>query len=278
MKKTLLFLPILLFTFTTSYCQTSVSGGLYSNTTWTLANSPYIVTGNIVLFPGNTLTIEPGVTVKFASGVQLEIRGASLMALGTSTDSITFTSNGSASAGSWNQVVLTGGPGTSKFTYCNFRYATRGLFDSRGGAGDTLIIQNSNFSYNTDGFDGQGSSYVLVDLCDFSHNSNYGVTQVVNPTFNHCNFSYNTGGIQGRQDTKLLSCTIHHNQTGIDGIDYSVVSDCDISNNQTGIVISNSNVVIRNSVIDSNTMIGIKMFGQERDTITNNIVVVIISK
>jgi len=41
--------------------QTTVSGGIYSNTTWTLANSPYVITGNIVVFPAATLTIEPGV-------------------------------------------------------------------------------------------------------------------------------------------------------------------------------------------------------------------------
>jgi hypothetical protein len=45
--------------------QTNVSGGIYSNTVWTLANSPYIVTDTVVVFPGVTLTIQPGVTVKF---------------------------------------------------------------------------------------------------------------------------------------------------------------------------------------------------------------------
>ena len=44
--------------------QTTVSGGIYNNTTWTLANSPYLMTGSIVVFPGVTLTIEPGVEVR----------------------------------------------------------------------------------------------------------------------------------------------------------------------------------------------------------------------
>ena len=43
--------------------QTNVSGGIYQNTTWTLANSPYQVNGSVVVFPGNTLTVEPGVTI-----------------------------------------------------------------------------------------------------------------------------------------------------------------------------------------------------------------------
>jgi len=52
--------------------QTNVHGGIYNNTTWTLANSPYVVTDTIVVFPGVTLTIEPGVTVKFEDGKYVE--------------------------------------------------------------------------------------------------------------------------------------------------------------------------------------------------------------
>jgi hypothetical protein len=44
--------------------QTAVSGGIYQNTTWTLAGSPYIVNSSIVVFPGNTLTIQPGVEIQ----------------------------------------------------------------------------------------------------------------------------------------------------------------------------------------------------------------------
>ena len=54
-----------LFFATFGFGQTEVSGIISSNTTWTLENSPYIVTGNILLNEGITLTIEAGVTVKF---------------------------------------------------------------------------------------------------------------------------------------------------------------------------------------------------------------------
>src|SRR5258705_5599651 len=87
--------------------QTNVSGGIYTNTTWTLAGSPYIVVDTVVVFPGVTLTIDPGVVVKFNNNKRLEIRQSSLIAIGTITDSITFTSNaGSPTPGIWSRIYF----------------------------------------------------------------------------------------------------------------------------------------------------------------------------
>ncbi len=72
--------------------QTNVSGFINANTTWTLAGSPYIVTGNALLSQGFTLTIDPGVVVKFDSNKALQIDGE-LIAIGTPSQRIVFTSN-----------------------------------------------------------------------------------------------------------------------------------------------------------------------------------------
>ena len=80
-KQNFLFLIALLLSVHAGFTQTPVSGGIYSNTTWTLANSPYLMTGSIVVFPGVTLTIQPGVEIRVKenglSGGQyyLETRG-----------------------------------------------------------------------------------------------------------------------------------------------------------------------------------------------------------
>ena len=47
------------------YGATEVTGVIGSDITWTLANSPYNITGPVLVSSGVTLTIEPGVTVNF---------------------------------------------------------------------------------------------------------------------------------------------------------------------------------------------------------------------
>ncbi|MDL1948228.1 hypothetical protein FBQ97_00210, partial [Acidobacteria bacterium ACD] len=76
---------------------TDVGGPITTNTTWTLAGSPYIVTSNVTVNAGVTLTVEPGVLVKFALNTALTVNGK-LTAIGTSGSPITFTSNAASPA------------------------------------------------------------------------------------------------------------------------------------------------------------------------------------
>ncbi|GEM_PF-3081567 len=59
--------------------------------TWTLAQSPYIISGNITVPDDEQLIIEPGVIVKYAGSFEIAVYG-SLQAVGNETDSIIFTS------------------------------------------------------------------------------------------------------------------------------------------------------------------------------------------
>ena len=101
-------MTILLLTFLTVniFSQTNVSGFISSNTTWNLAGSPYIITGNTVLDSGFILTINPGVIVKFNSARSLQINGV-LRAIGNSSNRITFTSNKvSPAPGDWAYILF----------------------------------------------------------------------------------------------------------------------------------------------------------------------------
>jgi hypothetical protein len=69
-----------------------VGGLITTNNTWGIANSPYQLTGPVGVLSGVTLTIEPGVTVDFAT-FYLQVNGT-LNARGTIDNNIVFTSIG----------------------------------------------------------------------------------------------------------------------------------------------------------------------------------------
>jgi Secretion system C-terminal sorting domain len=170
--------------------QTVVGGGIFSHTTWLKSKSPYIVTSNLVVFDNIILTIQPGVMVKFEDNTGLELRNGKLIAKGTLTDSIIFTSNNaSPTKGIWKGIDVIGttdplGQGEQiKMTYCkglyadlflnldyayhtpytfdncDFGYNKRAFYDGLGVNGG-VIIQNSLFYKNDMGID-NGLSYTV---------------------------------------------------------------------------------------------------------------------
>ena len=80
--------------FSTVHATTEVTGIISSDTTWTQANSPYILTGPVGVAEGVTLTIEPGVTV-YLNDTYLIVNGT-LYARGTSTNKISLQCNGTS--------------------------------------------------------------------------------------------------------------------------------------------------------------------------------------
>ncbi len=105
---------ILLFSHSPSLADTSVGGRIAADTTWTLANSPYLVTSTVQVYGTSTtpatLTIEPGVVVKFNSGTGIQIGDNTntyqgiLVSQGTATNHITFTRSGTS--GTWAGITF----------------------------------------------------------------------------------------------------------------------------------------------------------------------------
>lgn len=245
--------------------QTNVSGGIYSSTTWTLANSPYIVTDTIVVFPGVALTIQPGVVVKFDDNVILEIRQGALIAQGTSTDSITFMSNStSPSPGIYEGIYLNGGSLQSKFNFCKFQHAFKAI---NYNTTDTLTVRNSNFIHNDYGIyttDLGSAPVALIDSCNFKNNTSYGLdfTYSRGTIFmNDCNILYNGTGFAGlyKNGSIIRNCTFDHNLKGLFA-QRILIDNCHIGYNQTGLKSYSLNH-IKNCEVDSNSLAGLDANG-----------------
>ena len=76
-----------------AFSGTEVSGYVLTDTVWSLSNSPYLVIEELTVSPGVTLTVEPGVEIRFEANKKLVVYGT-LLAQGTPTQPITFTRNG----------------------------------------------------------------------------------------------------------------------------------------------------------------------------------------
>ena len=114
----------------TSVNATYVEGPITQDTVWTLVDSPFVVSNDIRVNPGVTLTVEPGVEVKFGGNFSLIISGR-LYANGMQK-TITFTSNKEPpEVGDWNAIRFNGIE-KSMIMGCFIAYARDGIFVENG--------------------------------------------------------------------------------------------------------------------------------------------------
>ncbi|MCL2042111.1 MAG: T9SS type A sorting domain-containing protein [Bacteroidales bacterium] len=233
--------------------QTVIQGIINSDVTLIKDESPYLVVGDLVVFPKWKLTIEPGVELRFANGVKLQIRGT-LEAFGTETDSITFLSNTGTAMGLWQgiEIINTLG-GNASFDYCNFSHASSAINEECcwGGIDE---VKNSKFTFNTIALGGYTGNPALVEHCYFANNDKCVIH--ADKIINDCIFENNKYGLYeteridvsnstftnhsqialygGRGD--LTNCIITNNNVGVRAFfEGFAIEDCDISNNQVGI-------------------------------------------
>lgn len=106
---------------------TPVSGSITGDTTWTQAMSPIWVEGTVTVTNGATLTIDPGVDVRFNGSYSLTVVNGALVANGNPSGGgvITFTSNQTLpGAGDWYGIVFNDDLGTSILDDVVIEYAS----------------------------------------------------------------------------------------------------------------------------------------------------------
>jgi parallel beta-helix repeat protein len=233
---------------------TYIEGNITQDTIWTLTDSPFIVSKNITVYPTVTLTIEPGVQVKFGGDFSLNIEG-SLSAIGEENNTITFTSNkDQPEPGDWNTIKLNG-TGLSTLTYCIIQYAK-----------NALTIENSN---------------VKIENSEITSNSQNGIAIVdstVEVKHNEITNNLENGiYITGTNQITIQNNTISSNRNGIlltgntvTGV--SITENILMSNGQSGIqldVNGYSDPTIIDNILSANHK-GFYITGQTSTYITRN--------
>lgn len=142
---------------------TNVEGTISQDTLWTLVDSPYIVTNNITVNPGVTLTIEPGVEVRFGGDFSLNILGT-ILAQGTPEKTILFTTNDLTNQDYWQSISISGTQAT--FTYCTIEYATNGTVLESG----SLEILETNIQSNLENGIVINGGTANINDCEFAFN------------------------------------------------------------------------------------------------------------
>lgn len=230
--------------------QTNVSGGINEDTNWTLANSPYIITGNTVVFGNNTLTIEPGVIVKFDDNVQLRIQG-SLIAIGNTNNNIIFTSNNSnPQMGSWHEINLEF-EAICILDYVQMEYADNAL--KYNFISTSSSIKNSTFQFNNNAIEvdsGRGQFPITIESVKFINNDK--------------------GIANFHDEVSLIDCEFKNNRVGAELVESNINSCLFEGNSEIGL--DGHTSVIQNSTFISNN-VGLEQSfsgGSEASTMTGN--------
>jgi hypothetical protein len=122
---------------------TTIAAGNVSGT-WTAANGPYTVTGSVTVAAGQTLTIQPGVTVFFATGAGILVNGT-LDAEGTDSQHIRFTRTPGA-ATTWKGLDFENTTNDNRLYYVDQEFGDVGFYSPAHGTTPNVMVNNSRLS------------------------------------------------------------------------------------------------------------------------------------
>lgn len=253
--KTITFMTFVLLIGLNLSGQTNFQGGIYSNTSWTKDRSPYIITGDVVIFPGKVLKIEPGVEIRFAGHYSFEVRGI-LESNGTAELPINFTSNlASPKKGDWVGLIIKAKQEPRIIcNHTNFYYADVAI-DNIDGNPPVGTFSNCKFENNNTAIRGNYWSYSpnSCDNCVFSNNT-YCINNVMMLEIKNSTFFNNEFGIYESVMVTISGSVFENNAIAIYGGQCSI-NNCVVTNNSIGIInpLLMENV-ITNNIISSNSV------------------------
>lgn len=232
------------------FSQTYFQGGIYNNTEWTKLNSPYIITGDVVLFPDKTLTIQPGVEIRFDGFYFLEIRGT-LISIGSETDRIIYASNlATHNKSDWNRVKLKTNQGAkASFEYCDFLDAEAANEVDCCWGGGPIYYKNCKFENNHYAMTGYTGYDIEIDNCEFINNT-YCITSA-DKKISNSTFTGNEYGLLYTERISVYNSFFSENSVALNG-SRGIIDGCVIENNGVGILGIYEGLTLTNNLIQNN--------------------------
>lgn len=259
--------------------ETTFSGVINSDTTWTLANSPYSLTGNVLVNQSATLTIEPGVTIN-THAFYIRVDGT-LNAQGTTENKITITHDDSAASFDGHGAIDFTGKSTtwneSTQTGCIISNAT--VTNSVSGVAFAISITSAGPKICNSTIVSTGDNRAIYIQNDYGNSAPFIVNNVISSnmegiTVNTANSNVNT--------TQIINNTISNCQVGIEIYGGNPLIAGNLIINNTGSVIggnggirlnyASTHPTIVNNTITANT-VGINLIDYATAVLANNTIV-----
>ncbi len=190
------------------------SGTISQSQEWSGAQE-HLITGNVTIPSGVTLTIDPGAIIKFDLGLNLTVEsGGTLIANGTVAQPIVFTSINDESVGTeTNEVSTTPAAGDWDSIYLNGGQAT---FDhvsiSYGGGPDS--VNSGLISIIGAGSAAAVSDSILSQGFYRGIQAEYGTVNATNCVVSGCDRGIQSG-LNGPTVVNIINCTVDDNNYGL---------------------------------------------------------------
>jgi parallel beta-helix repeat protein len=255
--------------------QVYVGGTLTANTTWTSSDNPYIVVQDVIVPEGISLTILPGVIVKFQVETCIKVYGSTFVAKGSEISPILFTDNST-------------GPDIQRWSGIKF-YNCLTQLDAESNYLSGTIISNSRIEGTTYAISIEDNSSVLIEKCEldnsvdaiFLANSNNNIIR--NCAISNSNIGIFIPSNFESSNNRFSDNFIHHNSNvgffmnNNDGLSkYNIIEGNHFDSNPIGIYLGNDGLpdpafsIVQNNIISNSSLNGLRLY-QDSAVVSENI-------